>query len=195
MSDTRWFARADATKALVDGYDEICDALLELAGDMEQKAATREEARGYVDIMNRLETGILAVLWYHILHRFHGSSQVLQSAEQDLNSAVAIYESLADFIRKLRTRFEEFERKGKVLSECDQYKEDVQRVRRRNRHYDDPEAAPEQPQTPADKFRTGTFLVIVDSIASELQKRLDAYSEIAAKFGFLRTSLPPNCCQ
>lgn len=60
-------------------------------------------------------------------------------------------------------------------------------MRRRNRHYDDPEAAPEQLQTPVDKFRTGTFLIIVDSIASELQKRLGAYSEIAAKFGFLRT--------
>lgn len=41
--------------------------------------------------------------------------------------------------------------------------------------------------SPVDKFRTGTFLVIVDSIASELQKRLGTYSEIAAKFGFLRT--------
>ena len=60
-------------------------------------------------------------------------------------------------------------------------------MRQRNRRYDDPEAAPELPQTPVDKFRTGTFLVIVDSIDSELQKRLGAYSEIAAKFGFLRT--------
>ena len=133
MSDTRWSARADATKALVDGYDEICDALVELADDVDQKADVREEASGYADNMNRLETGILAVLWYHIL--IHGSSQILQ----------------------------------------------------RNRRYDDPEAAREQLQTPVNKFRTGTFLVIVDSIASELQKRLGAYSEIAAKFGFLRT--------
>ena len=91
-----------------------------------------------------------------------------------------------DFIRKMRTRFEEFESKGKALSQCDHYKEDVQRVRKRNRRNDDPDAAPERPQTPVDKFRTGTFLVIVDNIASELQKRLGAYSEIAAKFGFLR---------
>ena len=56
----------------------------------------------------------------------------------------------------------------------------------RNRRHNDPEAAPEQPQTPVHKFCTGTFLVIVHSIASELQKRLSAYSQIAAKFGFLR---------
>ena len=60
-------------------------------------------------------------------------------------------------------------------------------MRRRNRHYDDLEAPPEQPQTPVDMFRIGTFVVIVDSIASELEKRLAAYAEIAAMFGFMRT--------
>ena len=46
-----------------------------------------------------------------ILHRFHGSSQVLQSADhgdQDLNTTVAIYEFLIEFIGKLRTRFKKF---------------------------------------------------------------------------------------
>ena len=43
MSDTRWSARADATKALVEGYDEINDALVEIAGNEEEKAETREE--------------------------------------------------------------------------------------------------------------------------------------------------------
>ena len=38
-------------------------------------------------------------------------------------------------------------------------------------------------QTPADKFRTGTFLVIIDSLDAELRKRLSAYTNFA---GFLR---------
>ncbi|KAJ8031880.1 hypothetical protein HOLleu_25229 [Holothuria leucospilota] len=59
------------------------------------------------------------------------------------------------------------------------------------RRYDEPGSsgtAPELselPQSPADKFRTRTFLVTVDTNAA-LQKRLDAYKDIAAKFGFLR---------
>ena len=187
MSDTRWSARADATEALVKGYDEINAALEEIADDVDQKADGRQDARGLAAYMSSLETGILAALWYHILHRFHGSSQfVLQSADQDLNTAVAIYESLVEFIRKLRTRFGEFEAKGKQLSGCDHYREEVRRVRQRNRRYDEPGSAPELSQTPADKFRTRTFLVIVDSIDGELQKRLGAYVNIAAKFGFLR---------
>ena len=45
------------------------------------------------------------------VYNFHGSSQVLQSADQDLNTAVAIYKSMMEmeFIRKLRKRFEELE--------------------------------------------------------------------------------------
>ena len=58
MSDTRWSAHADATKALVEGYGEINDALVEIAGNEEEKAETREEARGLAAKMNQLETGI-----------------------------------------------------------------------------------------------------------------------------------------
>ena len=139
MSDTRWSARAYATKALVKGYDEINNALVEISGDEEEKAETREEARGLATKMNQLETWILGALWHHILHRFHANSQALQSADQDLNSAVAIYESLMDFIGKQRARFEKFEAEGKKLSQCDQYVGEEKRVRKRNRRYDEPE--------------------------------------------------------
>ena len=90
-----------------------------------------------------------------ILHRFHGSSQVLQSADQDLNTAVAIYEFLIEFIGKLRIRFEEFEAKGKKLSECDHYSQDVRRVRQRNHRYDKPGTAPELTQTPSRQVPCG----------------------------------------
>ena len=86
-------------------------------------------------------------------------------------------------IRKLRTRFEELEAKGKKLSECEHYMEEVsRRVRQPNRCFDEPGSA----QPPAFKFRTGTFLVIIDSIDGELQKRLVAHTGIAKRFGFLQ---------
>ena len=96
---------------------------------------------------------------------------MLQLADQDLNTAVAIYEFLIEFIGKLRTRFEEFElKKGKNLSECDHYSQDVRRLHQRNHRYDEPGTAPELTQTPVDKFRTGTFLVIIDNVDAELKK-------------------------
>ncbi|XP_046856041.1 uncharacterized protein LOC124449135 [Xenia sp. Carnegie-2017] len=152
MSDTRWSARVDATKALVKGYDEINDALVEITDDEEEKPETREEARGLAAKKNQLETRILAVLWHHILHRFHANSQALHSANQDLNSTVAIYEFLMDFISKQRARFEEFEAQGKKLSQCDHYVGDEKRVRQRNRRCDESGSAPEVLQSSANKF-------------------------------------------
>ncbi|XP_046862046.1 zinc finger MYM-type protein 1-like [Xenia sp. Carnegie-2017] len=192
MSDTRWSARADATKALVIGYEEINAALDEIHDDEDEKPEAKNEANSLASDMAQLEIGILAALWHQIWQRFQRTSQILQLADQDLNTAVALYESLIEFVLSLRTRFEEFEAKGKELSECDQYKEEIKCVRKRNRRNDEPGSAPDLLQIPADKFRTGTFLVIIDSLDAELRKRLSAYINIAEKFGFLRklTDLP-----
>ena len=55
------------------------------------------------------------------------------------------------------------------------------RVRQPNSCFDEPGSA----QPSAYKFRTGTFLVITDSIDGELQKRLVAHIDIAKRFGYL----------
>ena len=106
--------------------------------------------------------------WHQILKRFHRTSQVLQSADEDLNTAVALYESLIEFVHSLRTRFEEFEAEGKKLSECNQYAGEIKAC-----------------ETPADNFRTGIFLII-ESLDAEWRKRLSAYTNISERFGFLR---------
>ena len=64
--------------------------------------------------------------------------------------------------------------------------DEVRRIRQRNRRHDEPGSASEVQQTPADTFRTGSFLVIIDCLDAELRKRLRAYTGIASKFGFLR---------
>ena len=85
----------------------------------------------------------------------------------------------------MQERFEAFCPKGKKLSECDHFVDEVRRVCERIRRYDEPGSAPEVQQTPADKFRAGSFLEI-DCLDAELRKRLGAYTGIASKFGFLR---------
>ncbi|XP_046864356.1 uncharacterized protein LOC124458372 [Xenia sp. Carnegie-2017] len=141
-------------KALVIGYEEINAALDEIHDDQDEKPEAKNEANSLASDMAQLEIGILAALWHQILQRFQRTSQILQLADQDLNTAVALYESLIEFVLSLRTRFEEFEAKGKELSECDQYKEEIKRVRKRNRRNDEPGSAPDLLQIPADKFRT-----------------------------------------
>jgi len=85
------------------------------------------------------------------------------------------------------------------LTECRNYIEDIQKVGKRNCRYDDdygsvsaPTVSKELVQTPADKFRTGTFIIVIDRLSSELTKRLNAYQTVSKRFGFLRklVSLP-----
>ncbi|CAB3979862.1 Hypothetical predicted protein [Paramuricea clavata] len=61
------------------------------------------------------------------------------------------------------------------------------RTLRRRNETKSPGSAPEVELTPADKFRTATFLVIIDNLIAELKKRKEAYATVAPRFGFLRT--------
>ena len=71
--------RLSLNEALVIGYDEINDALEEIAADNNEKAESREKDGEPASKMNQLETGILAALWHPILDHFHGNSQALQA--------------------------------------------------------------------------------------------------------------------
>ncbi|XP_041366776.1 zinc finger MYM-type protein 1-like [Gigantopelta aegis] len=177
MSDTRWSARADALKALYMGYSQINNVIDSIAADENQKGECRQEARG------------LAAMWHQVLERFQMCSASLHSADQDLNTACALYKSLIVFVQKLRPTFEDTEQKAKELTNSAEYRQDTQRVRKRNRKYDHEfglSSEEEKTETAANKFRVGTFLVIIDSLISALKKRLKAYEEISNKFGFLR---------
>ena len=55
-------------------------------------------------------------------------------------------------------------------------------MRKRNRlYYDESESAPELRQTPAEKFRTGTFLVVIDSLDAELRKKCKCLHQCCRK--------------
>ena len=59
-------------------------------------------------------------------------------------------------------------------------------MRRRNRKHDEPDAEPEVQLSPRDKFRVGTFTIIIDNLLCELSKRKQAYTDLADRFAFFR---------
>ena len=67
LSDTRWSARAEATKALSEGYDNIRAALLHIVQDPEQRADTQQEANGLHISLSYLDTVFMTVFWNIIL--------------------------------------------------------------------------------------------------------------------------------
>lgn len=77
-SDTRWFARGDATEAVFKGYHQFQSALWEISGDATQNGSTRNEADGLTKHLDTIEVALMCELWNDILQRFNCSSKLLQ---------------------------------------------------------------------------------------------------------------------
>ena len=186
LSQTRWSARADAIAALRNGFGEFCDALESIEMDETQNGECRHETRCILTALNTLEMGILCELWHDILQRFDACSRTLQSPNIDLTAATALLKSLIEFLAHVRSNFEAYELKGKQLSDCDEYRRQHKRVRRRARHFDEPQAAKDaQFTSAAEHFRVTTFCVVIDHLVSAMTQRANAYSLLSSRFSFL----------
>ncbi|KAK6186835.1 hypothetical protein SNE40_006103 [Patella caerulea] len=186
LSDTRWSAHHDATKALHLGYNKIMEALDEISNDAQQKGDTRHMADQLYQTMCKLETGFYVGFWATVLERFHRTSVSLQSQSTDLNTAVELLKSLRVFVESLRDRFDDFLTDGIERSGTNDF--DAPRSRKRNVRLDplDYGRAEEASLSPEDAFRVNGFVCVIDVLRSELDKRTNAYSELNDRFGFLR---------
>jgi hypothetical protein len=185
LSTTRWSCRADATRALVEGYSHIQDALMEIAESVDELPDVRCKASGLNERMCMLETGVYTVFWHDILNRCDATTRALQNPQCDLNTAVASLKSLKHFVESKRDGFTEYERQGAAMSGASNYAET--RKRSYNKRLDplDYGHAPEAELTPSQKFRVGSFLPVIDQFVSALALRLTAYESICLRFGFL----------
>ncbi|KAL5509620.1 hypothetical protein EMCRGX_G005019 [Ephydatia muelleri] len=112
LSNTRWSARHDATKAFQNGYFEKQNALDALSDDSEhQQPDGMHLASVYSEGMNHLETVLLTDLWNAVLERFNKTSKSVQAEEIELGTVVTLLESLSSFLISLRSKFDEFERR------------------------------------------------------------------------------------
>ncbi|XP_068203587.1 uncharacterized protein [Palaemon carinicauda] len=100
ISTTQWACRADAVKALIQGYNPICEALVKIVSDENELAKARCKANGPYDKMLKLETAIHVVFWHDILGRVDATSNTLQYPKLDLITAVAVLKSLESFVRE-----------------------------------------------------------------------------------------------
>lgn len=62
LSDTRWAAHAQATKALCRNYANIQESLMNIAEDSKQNPTTQNDAWSLHKKMNRLETAFLCTM-------------------------------------------------------------------------------------------------------------------------------------
>ena len=185
VTTTRWSCRADASKALEQGYASFKEALMEIVGNQDEKETVKCEAKGLYDQMCQLEMGIYTVFWNEVLDRANATSQKLQDPKIDLNTAVAALESLKSFINERRNMFREYEAKGGEKSGTTTYKEkrkQTPNVRRNPLGYGKGEEAQ---LSSSQKFKIEHFIPVIDQYVASLQERLTAYTEVCSLFGFL----------
>ena len=95
-----------------------------------------------------------------------------------------MFEALKSFVNGLRSDFEIYEEKGKKKSGVAVYKALCQRIRSRRRCFDE-DPIKEIALSPREKFKVEVYLVIIDKLSGELEKRFTAYRNIENKFEFL----------
>ena len=103
---TRWSCRAEATKAIVNGYSEIKDALTSISSDKEQTDIVRIEATHLLEKMSGHETALFAIFWNDILVRFDATTKILHDPKMMVESAMRALESLKLFVESKRDEFD-----------------------------------------------------------------------------------------
>ncbi|CAB4044637.1 Hypothetical predicted protein [Paramuricea clavata] len=92
----------------------------------------------------------------------------LQSADLDLNEAVALLESLMNYTATLRDSFDDFEEKGRLRSRSKSYKTEVGRKRTRSVRLTLNDGAAEKAEfTPSVRFRVEMYLPILDKLHAD----------------------------
>jgi hypothetical protein len=134
--------------------------------------------------MKTLEMAVLCVVWDSVLERFNATSKTLQKVNIDLATCVSLYESLHSFISSIRTEeaYTSYEDKAKLLVEDSNYRAEHARARKTK-------VDSEVQLSPRERFRTSTYLPILDSLLTELIRRTEVYLKLKHWFGFLFTLL------
>jgi hypothetical protein len=181
---TRWSARADACKSLRDSWDEVLKVLKIIENDTAEKPIPRNEARGIRLKLEKLETAFMVVFWNIMLERLNKVSAQIQSSSVDVLTISDLYGSLLEFVIAERENFTYFEENAIKMSELKQYQGDIKRQPKR-RKFADETLNKEIETTSRDSFKVNTFLVILDRLRAELERRHNAYLNFKEKFSFL----------
>ncbi|XP_005113277.1 uncharacterized protein LOC101860229 [Aplysia californica] len=180
LSGARWSARHDATVALKSNYKKIISLLLDVSRDLKESPRTRDEESSLHNKMEKFEllcVFVLCVFWEQVPACFYTANKTLQKPSLSLGVVHTLYDSLTAFLTGLRDDFERIEQSASPFVEepSYQYKRTAKRKRK------DVEAV----LSHREQHRINTFLVIVDCLLSELEKRGDIYKTLAQDFDIL----------
>nr|XP_018910091.1 PREDICTED: uncharacterized protein LOC109039167 [Bemisia tabaci] len=186
LSDTRWSARSDASKAIFKSYREIISALTEIGENPDQPSTARVEANSIAKQLQKLETAILLLFWNKVLDKFHRYSKKLQTEGLDLQSVLNLYVSLKAFGTSLRNEneFSKIEKEAKQLCGSNEYKKDQSRSTKPKLPFG--ESTKNHTEfSGRESFIFNVYYAALDKICTSLSDKIKIYSDLNEDFGFL----------
>lgn len=155
---------------------------------MEINKDARNEAQNIIKKMTSLDIAFMTVLWNKVLERFDKTSVKLQEKSLDLSIAVKLLKSLREYVGSIRNNFDDIEKMALSLSKfvSKQYNNEKKRKVIRKLTPDEMIRIEEEANLSGqDKFRVETFIIIMDKLDICLVKRIEQYTDLDKKFGFL----------
>jgi len=130
LPDTRWSARADATRSAFAHYRAVLKIATDTCADTKQESWHKTVGWWTGQADGAVGNCANDSFWHTILERLNVTSLSLQKFDIDLISAVKLCDSLVTFLLQLRDRLMKKEEKAKSYVKIQKYKEATKRRKR-----------------------------------------------------------------
>ncbi|XP_065678182.1 52 kDa repressor of the inhibitor of the protein kinase-like [Hydra vulgaris] len=137
LSKTRWTARADSVRVILNDYKNIINSLAWISEDENFDSSAQAQAQNILFKMEEFEFVLQTIFWNTMLQRMNAVSKSLQDSKITLDTACKLLSSLVDFILGLRESFDKIEAEAKVLLPDVDYKLNSKRQRIKKTFYVD----------------------------------------------------------
>ncbi|KAK9873227.1 hypothetical protein WA026_021719 [Henosepilachna vigintioctopunctata] len=123
----------------------------------------------------------MVVMWNFDLETINKVNVKIQASTIDLITAADVYESLRKFFVDQRENFKYFEEEAMEFNVSKQYTKDVGKRQPKTKNLYDGPPDEKMEMTATDTFRVNTFLVIINRLASELEKKTEGLQQVQRK--------------
>lgn len=207
LSTTRWTAREDACKSLDADWKAVVSALRSISEN--ERGKGRCQAEGLLRKLNSIEVAFMTSVWGSIFQQFGKVMKKLQAQDMDISTVIELYDSLTVYLTELQACFpnhrDSSEKKLNQIRSQESVPSssavEVSRPKRqvkRRRFFDESSESEAEPESPEEELGSDvlehdeiwrqmeiSYSKIIQTLQTELQKRVNVYKEYNLMFSFL----------
>lgn len=132
--------------------------------------------------LEKLETAFIVSFWNVILERLNKENIKKQNSTVDLQTVTELYKFLYEFVRNELENFKYFEEMAMEVSVIKEYENETSKRKRKRKIFADKTPEEEIEIIASEHFKVQTYIVIIDRLSTELEKRQVAYLSFLNNF-------------